>query len=170
MSDLTLFHRFVGDKSVQAITTRTIDDFVQWQSEQGLRASTINRRLSTISSLFKFLIGEAGDDIWRNPVRWKRHSIRPGRRLPRDVSDETVAQLFTVIDDCRDRAIFTLMVGAGLRVGEVVSLQLGDVQDTGAFTLDSTAGAWQGRQRAHRLANRRCYASFSRLARRTPTS
>lgn len=135
MSDLTVFRRFVGDKPVQAITTRTIDDFVQWQSEQGLRASTINRRLSAISSLFEFLIGEAGDDVWRNPVRWKRHSIRPGRRLPRDVSDETVAQLFTVIDGCRDRAIFTLMVGAGLRVGEVVSLQLGDVQDTGAFTL-----------------------------------
>lgn len=135
MSDLGIFHGYVGDGLPQAVTAKTIDDFVQWQCEQGLRAATINRRLSAISSFFEFLMGEAEDDGWRNPVRWKRHSIRPGRRLPRDVSDQTVAQLFQVIDDPRDRAIFTLMVGAGLRVGEVVRLQLDGVQDTGAFAL-----------------------------------
>ena len=132
MSDLAIFHRFMRDVSPQAVTANTIDEFVQSQSEQGLKATTINRRLSAISSLFEFLISQAVDDGWRNPVFWKRHSIRPGYRLPRDVSDRTVVQLFTVITDRRDRAMFTLMVGAGLRVGEVVNLQLRDLHENDA--------------------------------------
>ena len=132
MSDLAIFHRFVGDVSPRAVMASTIDEFVQFQSEQGLKATTINRRLCAISSLFELLISQAADDGWRNPVFWKRHSIRPGHRLPRDVSDETVAQLFSVITDRRDRAMFTLMVGAGLRVGEVVNLQLHDLHENDA--------------------------------------
>jgi site-specific recombinase XerD len=104
-----------------------IDEFVQSQSQQGLKAATINRRLASLSSFFDFLSDEAADDPWQNPVRWKRHSIKQGRHLPRDVSDETVRRLFAAIDDPRDRAIFSLMVSAGLRVGEVVQLPLADV-------------------------------------------
>ena len=89
-----------------------------------MKGATINRRLASLSSFFDFLIDETEDDRWQNPVRWKRHGIKQGRHLPRDVSDETVRRLFAVIDDRRDRAIFTLMVSAGLRVGEVLQLQL----------------------------------------------
>jgi site-specific recombinase XerD len=104
-----------------------IDEFVQTQSQQGLKGATINRRLASLSSFFDYLIDDAGDDRWQNPVRWKRHGIKQGRHLPRDVSDETVRRLFAVIDDVRDRAMFTLMISAGLRVGEVVQLQLEDL-------------------------------------------
>lgn len=104
-----------------------ISDFVEAQSNQGLKGTTINRRLSALSSFFEFLIFEAEDDGWSNPVQWKHHSIRPGHHLPRDVNDQTVSQLLAVIDDPRDRAIFGLMINAGLRVGEVVDLQLNDL-------------------------------------------
>lgn len=127
VSDLLIFCQFVGDMRPKEITVTMIDQFVQSQSQQGLKAATINRRLASLSSFFDFLIDEAADDRWQNPVRWKRHNIKQGRHLPRDVSDETVRRLFAVIADRRDRAIFTLMVSAGLRVGEVVQLQLAEV-------------------------------------------
>ena len=128
-SDLAIFQAFTGDVSPRTITSRKISDFVAAQSAQGLKAATINRRLSTFSSFFAFLIFESEDDNWRNPVQWKHHSIRPGHHLPRDVSDQAVERLFAMIDDPRDRAMFTLMIGAGLRVGEVVALQLDDLYD-----------------------------------------
>jgi site-specific recombinase XerD len=134
MSDLAIFSQFVGNKSPREITAKLIDDFVQAQSQQGLKAATINRRLSAISSLFEFLITEAEDDGWPNPVYWKRHSIRPGRHLPRDINDELAEQLLTVIDDVRDKAIFSLMLMAGLRVGEVIALHLSDIHPTEALT------------------------------------
>jgi site-specific recombinase XerD len=85
ISDLSIFSRFVGDKSPREITVKMIDDFVQEQVTQQLKPATINRRLSAISSFFNFLLDEAEDDTWHNPVRWKRHSVRPGHHLPQDV-------------------------------------------------------------------------------------
>jgi len=127
MSDLAIFHQFIGDKAPRAVRPQMISDFVEAQSNQGLKAATINRRLSALSSFFEFLMFEAEDDNWSNPVHWKHHSIRPGHHLPRDVSDQTVSRLLAVIDDPRDRAIFGLMINAGLRVGEVVDLRLNDL-------------------------------------------
>ena len=128
MSDLTIFQQFMGEVSPRMITAKAIAQFVQAQSQQGLKAATINRRLSAISSFFDYLIETSEDDNWSNPVNWKWHSIRPGRHLPRDVKDETIKQLFELIQDGRDRAIFTLMLKAGLRVGEVVELRLDDLE------------------------------------------
>ena len=128
ISDLRIFSCFAQDVSPKDITPKMIDDFVQEQSQQGKQGKTINRRLSSLSSFFAFLIDEAEDDRWSNPVRWKRHAVKEGRHLPRDVSDETVRRLFEVIDDDRDRAIFTLMVSAGLRVGEVVALKVNEIE------------------------------------------
>ena len=127
MSDLAIFHQHIGDVQPQTITPRMISHFVETQSTQGLKGATINRRLSALSSFFEFLIFETEADDWSNPVQWKRHSIRPGHHLPSDVSDQTVSQLLAVIEDKRDRALFGLMINAGLRVGEVVDLQLNDL-------------------------------------------
>ena len=127
ISDLLIFRQFVGPLSPKEITAKMVDEFVEAQSQQGLKPATLNRRLASLSSFLDVLIDEADDDRWQNPVRWKRHGVKPGRHLPRDVSDETIRRLFAVIDDPRDRAIFSLMVSAGLRVGEVVQLQLEDL-------------------------------------------
>ena len=124
INDLSIFSDFVGERSPREISVKTIDAFVQAQSAQNLKPATINRRLSAISSFFEYLIAEAEDDTWRNPVRWKRHRVQPGHHLPRDVSDETADRLLTVVDDPRDYAMFSLMLKAGLRVGEVVALRL----------------------------------------------
>jgi site-specific recombinase XerC len=47
--------------------------------------------------------------------------------LPRDVQDDVVAQLFTVIESARDRAMFLLMLRCGLRVSEIRNLSLNDL-------------------------------------------
>ena len=131
MSDLAVFTRFTGDIPAKQVTVKTIDQFVQAQSEQGLKPATINRRLSSIASFFDYLMVEYQDDSWQNPVHRQRHSIRMGDHLPRDVSDNTVTTLLAAIDDVRDLAMVWLMIGAGLRVGEVVQAQLEDLDSTG---------------------------------------
>ena len=136
MSDLMILRQFVDDDvSPKEIGPKLIDEFVQAQSEQGKKGSTINRRVASLSSFFDFLIEEAEDNNWLNPVRWKRHSIKQGRHLPRDVSDETVRQLFAVIDAPRDLAMFTLMLSAGLRVGEVVKLKIQELPSVEETTI-----------------------------------
>ena len=135
LNDLAMFSAIMGDTLPKNITIKDIDRFVQTQSQQGLKAATINRRLSAIRSFFEYLIATNDDDDWQNPVHWKRHGIRPGRHLPRDVSDSTVMALLNVIQDPRDRAMVMLMVGAGLRIGEVVNLQLADLDNNATSPL-----------------------------------
>jgi integrase/recombinase XerD len=121
-SDLNIFVRFVGNKSPREVTVQDIGAFTENQNQGQLKPATINRRLVAISGFFQFLILETDEDGWRNPVRWKRHGIRQGHHLPRDVNEETVEALWEKIDDPRDQAMFALMLKAGLRVGEVVAL------------------------------------------------
>ncbi len=123
-SDLDIFFRAVGNKAPAAVAAGDVDAFIDNQLAAGLSPITINRRLATIHTFFEFLASECPDQHWPNPIIWRRHKLKRGTRLPRDVPDDEVAQLFSVITSKRDRAMFGLMLGAGLRVAEVAALRL----------------------------------------------
>ena len=128
LSDLRIFIRTIGDKKPQDVTPADIDTFVDDQIDRGLSPVTINRRLACIHSFFEYLAAEEPRCRWANPVINRRHTLKTGSRLPRDVSDQDVSRIFAAISSERDRAMFGLMVGAGLRVGEVSTLQLDDIE------------------------------------------
>jgi len=122
LNDLDLFIRQSGDKSPTSVTVQDVDDFIDSQMDKQLKPTTINRRLASLHTFFEYLASEEPDKVWPNPVNWRRHCVQQGHSLPRDASEAQVNALFAVINDGRDRAMFGLMVGAGLRVGEVVTL------------------------------------------------
>ena len=128
LSDLTIFLAYLGEKPVSAVTAKDIDGFVDQQHAQKLAPATINRRLATLRTFFEYLASEEPDKSRSNPVNWRRHGVRVGKALPRDALDPEVEQLFAVIEDVRDAAMFGLMVGAGLRVSEVVDLRIADLE------------------------------------------
>lgn len=127
LSDLAIFLRHLGDTALRQVTTRDIDSFIDAQHALSMAATTINRRLATLHTFFECLAAEVPDEVWPNPVHWRRHRVKEGHPLPRDASDQEVARLFAVIDQARDAAMFGLMVGAGLRVEEVAQLRLPDL-------------------------------------------
>lgn len=123
LSDIDLFIRQVGEKSPQSVTTKDVDEYIDAQMEKQLKPATINRRVASLHTFFEYLASEEPDKAWSNPVNRRRHSLKEGQSLPRDASEAEVNALFAVIKDARDRAMLGLMVGAGLRVGEVVTLK-----------------------------------------------
>jgi site-specific recombinase XerD len=125
LNDLKLFFAW-ADKPPLAITLRDVDAYIEHAQGQGHAVATVNRRLAALRSFYHFLAVES-DDAPANPVLPKRHFIRQGRRLPRDVEDADVDKLFAVITSARDRAMFLLMLRCGLRVGEVRNLSLADL-------------------------------------------
>lgn len=122
LNDVDLFIRQVGYKCPESVIVKDVDDFIESQMEQQLKPATINRRLASLHTFFEYLASEEPDKVWPNPVQRRRHYLKQGQSLPRDASEAQVNALFAVIDDVRDRAMLGLMVGAGLRVGEVVAL------------------------------------------------
>jgi site-specific recombinase XerD len=124
-NDLQLFFAWT-EKPPSDVTLRDIDAYIDRCQQLGHAIATVNRRLAALRSFYHFLDIES-DGAPPNPVLPKRHFIRQGRRLPRDVEDADVERLFAVIDSPRDRAMFLAMLRCGLRVGEVRNLSLGDL-------------------------------------------
>lgn len=130
-NDLELFFTWIN-KPPNKVSVKDIDTFIEHSLMLGHAAATINRRLAAMRSFFRFLIVES-ENASINPVVPRRHFIRLGLQLPRDIQDQNLEKLFTVISGPRDRAMFLLMLRCGLRVGEVRNLSLNDLYLEAAF-------------------------------------
>lgn len=96
---------------------------------EGMKASSIATRLSSLRSFFDYLI--LTGILTANPAKGVS-APKKNRPLPKNLDVDEVDKLLTIdLNDplsVRDRAMMELMYGAGLRLAELVSL---DVQDIG---------------------------------------
>ena len=95
---------------------------------KGLSARSIQRRLSAARTFFRYLIREKA--VTKNPV--SSVSAPKGRkRLPGNLDADRMARLLDIPGDGaivdRDRAILELLYSSGLRLAELIDLNLGDV-------------------------------------------
>lgn len=127
VSDVRQFQKFCA-KPWDQVTETDMSGFVDHSQQNGIAVGTIRRRLSALKKFFAFCGEESGDPERANPVRPERQGPKVGRRLPRDVPDPIVEQLWTVLTSPRDQALMAVMWRGGLRIGEVVKLQRGDIQ------------------------------------------
>ena len=106
--DLAQFAAIMGQKDLSEINFQDIDRFVQSQVSRGLKATTINRRLAAIISLYTFMLAE--DESIVCPVLPRRHMLRTPQALPRPIRQEDLRSFFAKIESVRDRAMFLLML------------------------------------------------------------
>ena len=78
---------------------------------------TFNRHFGTLCNLFGWL--ERQEEIDRNPMD-KVERRKLGERLPRPMSRDQVQAFFGRIDELRDKSLFSLLYGSGLRVSEAL--------------------------------------------------
>ena len=95
--------------------------------KRGLRVSSIQRKRSALSTWYSFLQQESMRED--NPVRNLPKQQR-GRSLPKNMSEDDVDKLLQAPDTdsmygLRDRCMLELMYATGMRVSELVGLQLG---------------------------------------------
>lgn len=108
-----------------AATFREVAHFVEQLQAQGFAAKTINSKLSALRQFYDYL-HHAHVPGLLNPVR-QRDFLREPRPLPRAASAAELALLFRHIHSVRDRALFLVLLRSGLRVAEVVGVELRDV-------------------------------------------
>ncbi len=137
-SDLQQFYSFLtttpdGEQrpapGLEQIDNLTIREFLGSLYQKHNRKSSVARKLATLRSFLKYL--SAQGSIRSNPAKIVA-SPKKENRLPDYMTIEGVADLIEAPDagtdtGKRDRAILELLYGAGLRVGELVGLNLGDI-------------------------------------------
>ena len=121
-SDVRIFFNWATGRSPEAITVHDVDRFIEWQQSLGRASATPRRRLIALQMFFDYLVYVSDQEIL-NPIVPRRHYVSQGHRLPRSIRQSEIEKLFTAIGDhLRDRTIFTLMLHAGMRVGDVTNL------------------------------------------------
>lgn len=112
-----------------AVDARRLRGYSAWLSGRGYAPSTVARRLASLRSFYKFERRRGAVAV--DPSQAIRNPKQP-KRLPLPLrAEEVVALLEGIPTDnglrVRDRAMFETLYGGGLRVGELVGLDLADV-------------------------------------------
>lgn len=119
----------------QDISKQDIISFLAEQLDRGISQATAARRLSSLKTFYKFLILEG--HCHHNPtVDLETPKIK--RKLPAVLTIEEVDKLLeqprVILPlGLRDRAMLELMYGTGVRVSELLSLKIEDINLTAGF-------------------------------------
>ncbi|MCC8038327.1 MAG: site-specific tyrosine recombinase XerD [Bacteroidales bacterium] len=129
--DLTRLVQYLAEEGVklQDTTVDHLREFIGSLHDLGVSAATQNRFLSSIRTFFKFLKLEGF--IETNPASLLE-SVKEGDHLPQVLTVEEIDSLIGAIqpDDpfgIRNRAMIETMYGCGLRVSELVNLEISRV-------------------------------------------
>ncbi len=117
------------DRRLLAVDTEVVRGFMALMREKNYCKSTVARKLATLRSFYKFLVRRGY--LTTNPVAPIR-TPKQEKRLPRYLEVEQIEKLFSNCDTttllgARDRAILETLYSTGIRVSELVALNLGDV-------------------------------------------
>ncbi len=131
--DLVQFARFVeesgGGADIGEVTQDTIMAYLAHLRRQGKATSSICRQLAAIRGLYRFLDREG--KIRRDPTV-NLGSPKQEKRLPGVLSLDEVGRLLEMPSPqtpagVRDRAMLEVLYATGMRVSELVSLDMGDL-------------------------------------------
>src|SRR5262245_37191467 len=107
------------------ISSEDISGWVRGLADQGKKARSQARMLVAVRGFFRSLVKNR--ELDKDPAR-QVELPRAGRPLPKMITYEDVLELLRAAHkSARDRALIYLLYGAGLRVSEVVHLELGGV-------------------------------------------
>ena len=113
------------DIPVRRITTEQIRSYLaDYQKINNCGKSTIDNIRRNISSFFSWL--EEEDHILKSPVR-RIHKIKTKKAVKETISDEDIERLRDSCEVARDIAIIDLLYSTGMRVGELVNLNIRDI-------------------------------------------
>mgnify|MGYP006264954959 FL=1 len=124
-----LVQQYSGVLSIERISPRHLRAWMAWLQEQGYARSTMSRRLSAVRAWFRFM--RRRGIIENNPADGLR-GPRKERKLPKFLPQDEINGMLTSIPDLsgldtRDRALFETAYSAGVRVSELVGLNLADI-------------------------------------------
>lgn len=119
-----LFTESLDIKRLELIDRNHIGAFIEFLQDQGLAVSTINSYLILVYSFLKFL---AGKNIINPDILENRFRLKMPDPLPRAIDPSDIKQILSAIDTVRERALITLLLRTGMRIGELLVTKIVDI-------------------------------------------
>ena len=136
--DLRQFSSNISTSDVYNITTITLEKYIA-KLNQEYKPKTVKRKLASVKSLFRYL--EYKDIIDKNPFSKMHLKFREPAILPKTIPLHTVEMLLSTMhkqrtsantdyqrkNALRDAAVVELLFATGIRISELCSLKISDV-------------------------------------------
>ena len=114
-----------SDKDIRELTTRDIRRYLSYyQTTRPVQDSTVDQIRIVLSTFYGFL--ETEEFILRNPVRGIK-KIKTDEKIRLPFTDEDIEIMRNAVRNIRDLAIIDLFASSGMRIGELISLNIKDV-------------------------------------------
>ncbi|MBD3368423.1 MAG: tyrosine recombinase, partial [Candidatus Eisenbacteria bacterium] len=128
-SDLAFYVRFLEEQGIPGpadVRERDVEQFLRSRRAGGVSERTVARTLSSVRGLHRFLV--ANGDVRKDPTV-NVSPERPLKKLPDVLPYHEVERLLESVDTSRplgirNRAMFEVAYGAGLRVSELLALEI----------------------------------------------
>ena len=132
-------HQDCGLRDVQPDMVR---DYMSWMQGHGKSAASVTRFLASVKSFYNYLVSQG--DLPANPVKGIS-ADRAERKYPEILTAKEV-ELFLEQPQCvdakgfRDHAMLELLYATGIRVSELISLDLDDLNLAAGFIRCASRG------------------------------
>lgn len=124
-NDLFLFFEYFDKiNSVENITKAHLGEYIRHLSKTGLNAVSVTRKIASVKGFFRYLSSKR--EIKANPALGIV-SPKVSKKLPKVISMDEIEKMFKEKMDSRELAVFETLYGAGLRVSELVEIEIKNI-------------------------------------------
>ena len=127
--DVRQFFAMVGDKPLDALSSEDMKVFIYALQKEGINKRSLARKLSSLRSWWKYWVrqGKLSSELFKGI-----ESPKLDKHLPMFLEDREVEVLLSALDTwpkhrLRDFAMIDLLFSTGLRVAELVSINVSDL-------------------------------------------
>lgn len=122
--DVESFIEFIKDKNLNDITRTDLYSFIKFLRDNKYAPSSVTRKIASIKGFFRWL--KINEKIENDPSIGLESPKIP-QKLPKVISSSDIDKIFSSNLSCFEKAIFELLYGCGLRVSELVNLDIKNI-------------------------------------------
>lgn len=121
--DLTDFFKYIKKINISYlnITTNEVRLYLKYLDKRNLKNSTISRRISTLRTFYNYLVNE---ELIESNVFLSVKNPKLDKKLPNYLNYNEIEEIFDSINNLYDKTIFEVLYSTGIRVGELVSIKV----------------------------------------------
>ena len=112
------------NRSLKEVERNDIEAFVEYEQDRGLKLSSVRLKLVTLRAFIRFLIEK---EYVSHDLLSRKIQIKLPELLPRAIDPTDLKQFLSVLDKVRDKALILLLLRTGMRIGELLSTRVCDV-------------------------------------------
>ena len=130
-NDLIQFTDWLNKKQFELknLTENNLEAYLIYLGKRGYKTSSISRKTACLKAFFKFLLSE---NYKKNNLMKNINRTNSSKLLPKSLPDNEINLIFKNLEKIkknkfRDKAIFEILYGCGLRVSELINLDIENI-------------------------------------------